>query len=162
MAFDKSNLETLFSNVGRVANPVCENHYTVFNAHGSTVAQIMFQRGHELVVEVDNFPGQKLYYSSALPIRSVSEFVSDMQRAGIELAMIEGLDLEVTQSADSTIQGLRSAVSSALTRLRRMLAKVEPEDEETEQFALQLAECHDELKLLSRKALGLDKLAEQA
>ncbi len=157
MTFDKSNLEALFSNVKRVANPVCENYYAVLNEVGSTAAQIMFDDGNKCVIEVDNFPGQKLFYSSDLPIRSVSEFVNDTQRAGIELALITGLDLKLTQSADSTIQGLRSAVNTTLTKLSRMMERLDPEDEETEQIALNIASCHDELKQSCRKASGLDK-----
>ncbi len=85
MPFNKSTLDSLFNCVERVKNPACEHHYAVLNREGSTAAQIVFHDGGKLCVEVDHFPGQKRYYSSDFPIRSVDDFVSDMRRAGIEL-----------------------------------------------------------------------------
>lgn len=41
--------------------------------------------GNELSIEVDNFPGQKKYFSTTLPIDTYSQFASELERAGLEI-----------------------------------------------------------------------------
>lgn len=85
MGFDKSALEKLYSNVERVEGKPYPNHYAIVDQLGSTVAQVVFQGGNEMCIEVDNFPGEKQYYSSSIPCRSIYDFEGDLKRVGIEL-----------------------------------------------------------------------------
>lgn len=85
MGFDKSALEKLFANVERVDGKQYPNHYAVVDQQGSTIAQVVFQSGNEMHIEVDNFPGEKQYYSSSIPCRSLIDFEGDLKRVGIDL-----------------------------------------------------------------------------
>lgn len=89
MAFDKSTIHKHFSNVERVVGKAHADHYEIVNIHGSTIAQVVFLRGNEMTIEVDNFPGEKQYYSSSIPCRALSDFSGDLKRVGIDLMKIE-------------------------------------------------------------------------
>lgn len=114
MEFDKSKLETQFSNMMRVEGKAYPDHYSIVNAHGSTIAQVVFSGGGEMNIEVDNFPGQKQYYSSSIPHRSLSEFVGDMSRVGIELKPIIARSPTVS----------RNPVTRALSHVHKSEVKV--------------------------------------
>lgn len=85
MKFNVSNLDTIFSNVERITGQVYQDHYAVKNAQGTTIAQVVFNPCYEMHIEIDNFPGQKQYYSSSIPCRSLSDFEGDLRRVGIDL-----------------------------------------------------------------------------
>ncbi len=88
MKFDKSTLGEHFANLSRVEGKAYPDHYVISNEFGSTIAQIVFTPGDEMNIEVDNFPGQKQYYSSSIPCRSLLDFEMDLQRVGIDLVRI--------------------------------------------------------------------------
>lgn len=49
------------------------------------VDQIVFLSQWEMRIHVDNFPAQKMGFSSNLPIRTMEEFQRDVERCGIKL-----------------------------------------------------------------------------
>lgn len=89
MGFDKSALEKLYSNVERVEGKSYPNHYAIVDQQGTTIAQVVFQGGNEMFIEVDNFPGEKQYYSSSIPCLSIYDFERDLKRVGIELKPVQ-------------------------------------------------------------------------
>lgn len=54
------------------------------------------------------------------------------------------------------IEGLTKAVNKALTRLRTIGDSIDVNSEEEAELHLAVSECHDELKVASRGALGLE------
>jgi hypothetical protein len=82
--FDKSKLDIVFSKLKKPGRQNSEHHYIVIDNIGNQTGQIMFI-GNELSIEVDNFPGQKKYFSTTLPIGTYSEFASELERAGLEI-----------------------------------------------------------------------------
>ncbi len=82
--FDKSKLDTVFSKLKKPGQQNYEYHYVVVDDIGNHAGQIMFS-GDELSIEVDNFPSQKKYFSTTLPINSYSQFANELDRAGLPI-----------------------------------------------------------------------------
>ncbi len=81
---DKSRLDTVFGKLKKPGRQQCEHHYIVVDEIGNQAGQIMFS-GDELNIEVDNFPGQKKYYSTTLPIKTYLQFAGELERAGLTI-----------------------------------------------------------------------------
>ena len=82
--FDNTKLDTVFKRQVKPGNPSCDAHYVVKDESGNDIAQVVFM-GNELNIEVDNFPGQKQYYSTNLPVTSNIQFASELKRVGIDI-----------------------------------------------------------------------------
>ena len=85
MILDKNTLEHQFVGLQRVEQSNYPHHFLLNNKFGSTVAQIVWLNNNELRVEIDNFPHDKKYFSSNIPVRTQKEFISDMERIGLFL-----------------------------------------------------------------------------
>lgn len=59
--------------------------YIVKSKTGGDAGTIAYLGQGEWRVFVDNFPSQKKYFSTNLPIKSVQEFADDMARTGLDL-----------------------------------------------------------------------------
>ena len=155
--FNKSILHTLFKNLKESGNKTAEHHYVVVNEHGTYIAQIVFNH-NEMMIEVDNFPSEKKYYNSGLPIRSINEFMNDVQRAGVTLLPTAEVEASLQVTADFTISSLQSAARAALIHLRRMIHGLDVDDQFTEQLHLNLSKCHDDLKIATVQALTIGNI----
>ena len=77
-------LNSLFSNVEKVD----DNKFQVFrvvNEHGSDAGMITYLGENEWRIYVDNFPLQKKYFTTNLPMNTVQDFINYMQRTGLVL-----------------------------------------------------------------------------
>ncbi|MFK5951021.1 MAG: hypothetical protein QM500_19890 [Methylococcales bacterium] len=85
--FDPEHLEVVFSNLQQMENSECRKHaaYRVIGDLGSDAGCIAYLGDNEWRVYVDNFPGQKKYYASNLPIDNLQQFMDDIKRTGLEL-----------------------------------------------------------------------------
>lgn len=58
-------------------------------------------------------------------------------------------------SQSDQIEALKSTISCALSHLQNIGGIIEVEDEETKQLLVEISQCHDDLKMGAREALGL-------
>lgn len=61
--------------------------YRVIGSNGGDLGTISISHRNELNICVDNFPGDKLYYQSNLPVSSIDQFRSDVERTGLKLVL---------------------------------------------------------------------------
>jgi hypothetical protein len=81
-------IENIFSNVERVE----DDRFQVFRVrdeNGSDAGMMTYMGKNEWRVFVDNFPCQKKYFSTNLPINTVQQFIDDISRTGLGLELIE-------------------------------------------------------------------------
>jgi hypothetical protein len=83
--FDYKKLHEFFSNVHLHSSRDKRVDYLLRNEDGHMVDEIVFLTPFAMRILVDNYPGQKLYFSSDLPITSMEQFQSDVERTGIKL-----------------------------------------------------------------------------
>lgn len=83
--FNPASLPDIFPQIERRYHANVPHCYVVKSDEGSTVAVILWTRSKVMNIEIDNFPHDKRYFSSDIPIRSLDEFVSDMARIGLKL-----------------------------------------------------------------------------
>lgn len=84
MPLDVKAIDQLFQNVERVEDERCES-YRVRDQYGHDAGAINYLGKNEWRVFVDNFPSQKKYFAWNLPIKTVGEFIADIQRTGLVL-----------------------------------------------------------------------------
>lgn len=82
--FNPTHLEQYYSNVGVVEDKQFSS-YVVLDQVGNEVGQIVYMGDHEWRYLVDNFPAEKKFYSSNLPVKTKEQFESDIQRIGLKL-----------------------------------------------------------------------------
>ena len=89
--FDPENLDKVFSNLEKFEDRYtnCSASYFCVNEKGDRVDSINFLTPSEMRIHVDNFPHQKKFYSSNLPIQSIDEFQKDIERTGLKLKRID-------------------------------------------------------------------------
>lgn len=85
--FNPMHLEQYYSNVGVVEDKKFSS-YVVLDQVGNEVGQIVYMGDHEWRYLVDNFPAEKQFYSSNLPVKTKEQFESDIQRIGLKLIPI--------------------------------------------------------------------------
>jgi len=87
--FDPSKLDKYFRCVERKEEANNKIQSFALNDHktGSLIAKLTWLPRNELRIYIDNFPSQKLYYSTNFPIRTVEEFQHEMAR--IRLKFVE-------------------------------------------------------------------------
>ena len=87
--FDCSRLDEYFLHVARKEENNQGFRSFVLNdpRTGSFVAQLTWLAKNELRIYIHNFSGQKLYYTTNFPIRTLEEFKHEMRR--IRLAFID-------------------------------------------------------------------------
>ncbi|GAB0154637.1 hypothetical protein [Marinobacterium sp. BA1] len=84
-------LDKHFSNVKPIENDGCHTYsdkikaFMVYGDYGQEIGMISYLGEGEWRIYVDNFPGQKQYFSTNLPIRSVQELVAEVARTGMVL-----------------------------------------------------------------------------
>ena len=81
---DPSKLHEVFSNVQAVP----DNRFSVYRVldqYGSEAGMLSHLGGHEWRAYVDNFPGQKKFFSWNLPALTLPEFEADIRRTGLHL-----------------------------------------------------------------------------
>ena len=59
--------------------------FRVMDGQGSDLGMITHLGKNEWRIFVDNFPGQKLYFSTNLPFESIEHFIGDISRTGLFL-----------------------------------------------------------------------------
>jgi hypothetical protein len=87
--FTHEKLPELFSNITLQKVEDFETRY-IINAERGFFGDIVIMKGQSGVKNewrffLDNYPGQKKYYATNLPFRTVGDFISDMQRLGVPL-----------------------------------------------------------------------------
>ncbi len=88
--FDPKHLEQLYSNLAVVEDKQFSN-YAVLDQIGNQVGQIVYMGDHEWRYLLDNFPAEKKFYSSNLPVKTQEQFESDIQRIGLKLFPKQGI-----------------------------------------------------------------------
>lgn len=83
---DPSKLHEVFCNVQAVPDDRLFSVYRVLNQYGSEAGMLSHLGGHEWRAYVDNFPGQKKFFSWNLPASTIEQFVADVTRTGLHLA----------------------------------------------------------------------------
>lgn len=87
---DRKILHEVFDNLDQTRNENFSAEYSLLDKYGSHAATIVFRNlkehpFHYLTIEVDNFPGPKLYYSSDFPINTYQEFRALLNKIGLEV-----------------------------------------------------------------------------
>lgn len=88
--FDPKHLEQLYSNLAVVEDKQFSN-YAVLDQIGNQVGQIVYMGDHEWRYLLDNFPAEKKFFSSNLPVKTQEQFESDIQRIGLKLFPKQGI-----------------------------------------------------------------------
>ncbi len=83
--FDPSKLHEIFCNVQAVPDDRF-SVYRVIDDYGSEAGMLSHLGGHEWRAFVDNFPGQKKFFSWNLPALTLDQFEADVKRTGLRLA----------------------------------------------------------------------------
>jgi len=83
-AYDRERLDSFFENLERVEDGRFAV-YRVSDEHGHDAGLITCMSGSEIRVYVDNFPGQKKYFSSNYPVPTIEQFEADIKRTGLKL-----------------------------------------------------------------------------
>lgn len=86
--FNPKHLEHHYSNLEVIADNEFSS-YAVLDQVGNHVGQIVYMGEHEWRYLVDNFPADKKFYSSNLPVQTKEQFESDIQRIGLKLIPIK-------------------------------------------------------------------------
>ena len=81
------NIDHLFSNIERLDDDRCES-FRVRNEHGSDAGTMSYLGKNEWRIFVDNFPGEKKYFSTNLPMNTVLDFLTDISRTGLKLIAV--------------------------------------------------------------------------
>lgn len=81
---DPGNLHKVFSNVQAVPDDRF-SVYRVLDQYGNEAGMLSHLGGHEWRAYVDNFPGQKKFFSWNLPALTLAEFEADLKRIGLRL-----------------------------------------------------------------------------
>jgi hypothetical protein len=84
MNFDGKKLAEIYSNVQPIEDDRFAS-YRVVNEYGSDAGNIAVLGGSEVRIFVDNFPGQKKYYSCNYPVKTIEQFEMDVARTGLKL-----------------------------------------------------------------------------
>ena len=85
MPFDHTKIDKHFKNIKRVQESDQRFHSYTLNGTIGTIAQFTWLKRNELRIFIDNFPGQKLYFSTDFPIRTFGEFQHEMSRINLAL-----------------------------------------------------------------------------
>lgn len=91
--FEPSVIDKHFSNVELVTHLSSETKYvwSVMDVCGNQTGSLTHHRNqNQWDIYVDNFPSQKKYYSTNIPIRTLPEFVSNITGTGLVLFNIAG------------------------------------------------------------------------
>jgi hypothetical protein len=83
----KSEINVAFERIRKNKSIGRSYRYSITDVHGNDIAQFAFQPSGELLIEIDNFPQQKQYYSTNLPIRTYTEFKSELARVGLDIKL---------------------------------------------------------------------------
>lgn len=83
----KSELNAVFERTRKNESVGRNYRYSLTDEHGNDIAQFAFQPTGELLIEIDNFPRDKKYYSTNLPIRTYTEFKSELARVGLDIKL---------------------------------------------------------------------------
>jgi hypothetical protein len=81
------NIDQLFSNVERLNDDRCQA-FRVCNEYGSDAGTLSYLGKNEWRIYVDNFPGEKKYFSTNLPMNTVRDFLNDISRTGLKLIAV--------------------------------------------------------------------------
>ena len=88
--FDIKGLHKIFIELC-LPSPIHDGVQYQYQGEIHRVDQITFLDNSELRIFIDNFPGQKRYYESNIPIRTIKEFQSVIERTGLKLTRIDPL-----------------------------------------------------------------------
>lgn len=81
-------MESTFSNVERLKEERFPS-FRVKDKYGNDAGTISNVAANEWHIFVDNFPSPKRYFSTNLPVDSMEQFESDMERTGLVLKRLE-------------------------------------------------------------------------
>lgn len=82
--FDHTKIAEVFQNIRLQRTDGRVLHYLV-QTGCNWVDEISFLSPTEMRIQVDNFPGQKLWFASNLPLGTMEDFRRDVERAGLNL-----------------------------------------------------------------------------
>lgn len=92
--FNPSVIDRHFSNVELITHLSNETKYvwSVMDTCGNQTGSLIHHRNqNQWDIFVDNFPAQKKYYSTNIPIRTLTEFIGDVSRTGLILFNVAGV-----------------------------------------------------------------------
>lgn len=96
--FDPHQLQKYYGNLSVIDDDQFSN-YAVLDKFGNQVGQILYMGNHEWRYYVDNFPANKKYFTSNLPVLTKEQFDADIQRTGLKLIHVT----DVLESKDDSI-----------------------------------------------------------
>ena len=89
-ALNRAELERWFKNVERLEDIAGSWTYRVQDQYGNDAGMIQYGKWAESwLFFVDNFPAEKKYYQTDLPMMTVGDMQRDATRAGLELVLRE-------------------------------------------------------------------------
>lgn len=86
MKFDPDNIHLVFENIREGVKPNLGKSF-ILSAEKGDIAEIHYLEKGEWRIFVDNFPGQKKFYSTNFPMKSNRQFMSDLKRVGVVLTL---------------------------------------------------------------------------
>ncbi len=83
--FDPLKLHELFLNIREGNNHGVEKAHYILSADKGDIAEILYFAKNEWKIIIDNFPRQRKFYSTNMPIITIEDFISEMARIDLKI-----------------------------------------------------------------------------